>query len=232
MKATYLIERLHQAREMLDEEQRRHFDYCYTHQNEIKIVRYYNPDALGALLAELLIEAEREITTEEAKKGGRLDALKAAERLIKRAKADTYRTALHGAWIDSDGLQCICDGYNGYRLREHLTLEKLPDNVEPIDLKRIVTPNQGERLTLPSAAELRAYIKTEKARLKAKKDKSIVIYDFGEGLPAVNAEYLLTALEILPGCTATASKQYPTKRAIYFESEAGTGCVCPIRKEV
>lgn len=176
-------------------------------------------------------EAAAEIRREEAKNGGKLSRMKAAERVIKSAKCyQPARECLHGAWIDSDDLQCICDGFSAYRLREHLPLEKIPERAEPIDAKRIVAPNQGEPLTLPDLGELRAYIKTEKARLKAKKDKSAPVYDFGEGLPAVNAEYLLNALELLPGCTATASKERPEIRTIYFKSEAGEGVICPVRK--
>lgn len=174
-------------------------------------------------------EAAAEIRREEAKNGGKLNRTKAAERVIKNAKT-MMRECFFGAWNDSSGRQCICDSFQAYRLRDSLPLEPIPEKVAPFDIARVFVKNDGEPLNLPSLEALRAYIKTEKARLKAKKDKSGVIYDFGDGLPAMNAEYLLNALELLPGCTATASKEYPTTRAIYFESAAGDGIICPVRK--
>ena len=184
-----------------------------------------------SILERLREEAAAEIRREEAKNGGKLNRTKAAERVIKNAKSyQAARECFHGAWNNANGLQCICDGFQAYRLREALPLEPIPEKTEPIDVNCIVTPNQGEPLKLPELSELRAYIKTKKAELKAKKDKSIVIYDFGEGLPAVNAEYLLTALELLPGCTATTSKLRPLTNCIYFESSSGDGVICPIRK--
>lgn len=183
------------------------------------------------IIEALKAEAAAEIRREAAKNGGKLNRTKAAERVIKNAKSyQSARACFHGAWTDAAGRQCICDGFQAYRLREALPLEKIPENESPLDLDRILSPNHGEPLALPDVGELRAYIKTEKARKKAKKDKTAPLYDFGDGLPALNAEYLLTALEILPGCTATASKERPEIRAIYLKSEAGEGIICPVRK--
>ena len=176
-------------------------------------------------------EAAAEIRREEAKNGGKLNRTKAAERVIKSAKASQpFRDCFHGFWKDSNGLQCICDSFQAYRLREALPLEPIPPKASTIDLSRIIEPNQGAPLALPDVGELRAYIKTEKARKKAAKDKTPPLYDFGDGLPAVNAEYLLNALELLPGCTATASHVRPLANTIYFKSEAGDGVICPVRK--
>lgn len=177
-------------------------------------------------------EAAAEIRREEAKNGGKLNRQKAAERVIKSAKASQpFRECFHGAWTDAAGRQCLCDGFQAYRLREAIPLETIPEKETPLDLDRIISKNDGETLALPDLGELRAYIKEEKAKQKAQKNKTPgVLYDFGEGLPAVNAEYLLTAIELLPGCTATASKQYTETRSIYFESGAGDGLICPVRK--
>lgn len=184
------------------------------------------------ILEALKQEAAAEIRREEAKNGGKLNAQKAAERVIKNAKSyQSHREALHGAWTDAAGRQCVCDSFQAYRLREALPLEAIPANVAPFDLGRIIAKNSGPLLEIPDVGTLRAYVKTEKARKKAIRDKTPPVWDFGEGLPAVNAEFLLTALEILPGCTATASKDYTAIRNVYFESDAGDGVICPIRKE-
>ena len=176
-------------------------------------------------------EAAAEIRREEAKNGGKLNRQKAAERVIKSAKScQPSRDCFHGFWKDSNGLQCICDSFQAYRLREALPLEPIPPKASPLDLSRVFEPNKGEALALPDVGELRAYIKEEKARKKATKDKTPPLYDFGDGLPAVNAEYLLNALELLPGCTATASHVRPLLNSIYFSSDAGDGLICPVRK--
>ena len=179
-------------------------------------------------------EAAAEIRREEAKRSGTADRQKAAERVIKSAKADKYHEALHGAWMTADGMQNLCDGFQAYRLREALPLEEIPANVQPIYIDRIVITNGGDVVPLPELSELRAYIKTEKARIKALKkskeltpDKSAPIWDFGDDLPQVRAEYLLNALELLPNCTAYARKK---NEYIYFESDAGAGLILPIRK--
>lgn len=178
-------------------------------------------------------EAAAEIRREEAKRSGTADRQKAAERVIKSAKSNNpTREALHGAWIDKHGAQCICDGSQAYRLRDALPLESIPEKQTPLDLDRVISENLGEILKLPDLATLRAYIKTEKAKKKATKDKSGIIYDFGENLPAVNAEFLLNALELLQGCTtATASKERPTLRGIYLCSDSGDGVLLPVKKE-
>jgi hypothetical protein len=197
----------------------------------LKLTESKNFIDLWAELKALREEAAAEIRREEAKNGGKLNRTKAAERVIKSAKS--YQAAhecFHGAWIDSAGRQCLCDSFQAYRLREALPLETLPEKISPIDLNRIISKNLGATLELPDVGTLRAFIKTEKARKKAAKDKSLIIYDFGEGLPAVNAEYLLNALEILPGCTATASRENSQLRAIYFESPDGDGILMPVRK--
>ena len=180
------------------------------------------------IIEALKAEAAAEIRREEAKRSGTANRQKAAERVIKSARASMpFKEALHGAWITADGMQNLCDGFQAYRLREALPLEEIPANVQPLDIARIVLTNCGDVVPLPELSELRAYIKTEKARKKATKDKSGVIYDFGEELPQINAEYLLTALELLPNCTAYAKAK---NHYIYFESEAGRGVILPIHK--
>lgn len=182
------------------------------------------------ILNYLKTEAEAEIRHTAAKQSGNGNRQKAAERVIKSAK-NAACEALHGAWFDSKGLQCICDGFQAYRLREALPLETIPEKEKPLDLSRVIAINSGAVLTLPTVPELKAHIKTEKARLKAQKDKNPPTWDFGAELPRVNAEYLLNALELLPDATATASRERPTLRAIYFESEHGDGILLPVRKE-
>lgn len=187
------------------------------------------------ILHALREEAAAEIRREEAKRSGNASRQKAAERIIKSAKsAQPSRPYMHGAWIDNNK-QYICDGFRVVRFNEPLPLESIPEGVEPLNASRIIAPgmNTGATLDLPELGELRAHIKTEKARIKAEKLRGIVpLWDFGDGLPAVDAQYLADMLEALPGCTATAAKDRPELRIVYFESENGDGGLCPVKKAV
>lgn len=187
------------------------------------------------ILAMLRDEAEEEIRHATAKQSGNGNRQKAAERVIKNAKASQpFRECFHGAWTEN-GAQHLCDGFRAYILSEPLPLPTIPEDVQKLDIKRLVDSargNNGPALNLPDVAELRAYIKTEKARKKAIKDKTAPVYDFGDGLPLVNAQFLLDTLELLPGCTATISSRAPLVTSIYFESVHGCGILCPIKKAV
>lgn len=191
-----------------------------------------NGNALEILNA-IKEDAKKEIRRAAAKASGNANRQKAAERVIKNAIASNPgREALHGFWIKNEK-QYICDGFRILRLNNALPLPTISEKLQPIDADRILTPakdNAGAVLELPDVGELRAYIKTEKARKKAISDKSAIFYDFSDDLPRVNAVYLLDMLEILPGCTATASSRGALVNPIYFESEHGDGVLCPVKK--
>lgn len=188
---------------------------------------------VAELLNTLKEEAAAEIRKAAAKASGNGNRQKAAERVIKNAKkTQPFKEALHGAWINESGKQCICDSFRGFMLNEALPLETIPENLQAIDLKRVIdgaSKNEGAQLALPDVHTLKAYIKTEKARKKATKDKNAVIWDFGDGLPAVNAEFLLDTLEILPQAEAIGSRRRPLLDVIYFKSSNGCGVLCPVR---
>lgn len=186
------------------------------------------------ILKYLKTEAETEIRHAAAKQSGNGNRQKAAERVIKSAKADNLREALWGSWNDARGHQFVCDGVRLIEFFEPLPLEKIREGVQPIDAARIMPPDKNARgaiLELPSIAELKAYIKEEKALKKAVKDKSGVLYDFGAELPTVNAQFLLDMFEALPGCVARASHTRTLLSAIYFESADGCGVLLPVRKK-
>lgn len=184
------------------------------------------------ILRALKEDAETEIRKAAARSAGKLDRFKACGRVLKVAMSD-QRPALRGAWI-ADGLQYICDGYRLAGLRDPLDLPAIPEGVAPIDAARILDPakhNAGAVLDLPDVAELRAHIKTEKARLKAAGDKhGAPAWDFGDDLPRVNALYLLDMLEIFPDARAICSKHRPKLDPIYFDSADGCGILLPVRK--
>ena len=155
--------------------------------------------ALRVLSDDLAAQLRREIAAEN-KQGS---ALKVITGLLRTVRKTNARTTLHYAWKDEKGRQCVCDGYRAYRLAEPLPLEDRPaDAGEPINLSAIVpdVAKGGYRaVPLPAARDVRALIALERA---AKGRKAAPLWEFGPGLPAVNAAYLLELMTVLPGAAA------------------------------
>lgn len=170
--------------------------------------RYY--PALAAALE--IWETSREEVL-RAKNGS---AYAAVKRVIKSAK-NSIRN-VHGYWIDSEERQCFCDGYRAIRLKKHMDGF---DAVEGINLDNLMTVDgEPTELQLPTIGELKACIAEQKGRSQKR-------YDFGDGLPLVNPEYLRDMMEIFPNA---AVKSYGINRPIIFESDAGDGLMLPIHK--
>lgn len=173
---------------------------------------------------EIIAEQLRDdIRTAEAKKNGKTTALSAAKRILKTAQKQP-RAALHKAFYNN-GLQCVCDGFRGVQLKNALPLEELPTDMETINFARFLDDAKKNNvivLELPELKALKTYIKLCKAEVK----QDFYYYDFGPGLPFVNAEFLADQLEILPGCKAYTAKN---NFNIYFESDNGRGMLCSVR---
>lgn len=196
------------------------------------------PGIVGKLAA-LTLDLREDVLQDAVKASGRGSAQAAAKRIIKNAIARQPREYLHGAWME-DGKQCLCDGYHAAILDSEIPgLPQAKTDSGRMALDHIMTPsrkNDGTKLPLPTVGELKAAIKVhdaeERARKAKAKDRKPLTWDFGEGLPAVNGNYLLNLLELLPGCTATASSSNPILSAIYFHAEGvGEGILLPIRKQ-
>ena len=151
----------------------------------------------------------------------------AAKRIIKTAVKYSGKEALHGAWIDRDGMQCVCSNYHAARIREHITeLPEIPEYLDPVDFVKLYPLDRAKfELVLPTAQKLRSYIRDRKAA-----GDSRPMWDFGPDLPAVNAQYLLDMLAALPGSIAVCEKGRP-HTPIYFTGFAGDGLLCPVRKK-
>lgn len=233
MKNAEMLRRCYELSNYLPNEERAPFDFAQKHPAEVRNVAGALP-GLGSLLALLMHELREDINADEARAAGRLSPLKAAQRILKAAQ-DCPREALHGAWI-AGGLQCMCDGYRAFRLVEHLPgLPAVRDGLEPFNVAGCIDPARDgftKPLQLPELAEVKAYVKAEKARRKGEgiKNAGPVCWDFGEGLPYVDALYLIDALELLPGCTCRISERRPELGGLYLESPAGDGLVMAKRR--
>lgn len=145
----------------------------------------------------------------------------AIKRVIKSAE-QTPRPALYGIFTDESGRACACDGFRIIRTNERP--EGLPA-ADGLPVQRLFTIKQGAALTLPTVKELRAIIKEAKETKKTRP-----VYDFGDGLPLVNARYLLDMLRVFPDAAAVAGYERPEANAIYFNSKYGDGLLMPVRK--
>jgi hypothetical protein len=101
-------------------------------------------------------------------------------------------------------------------------------------IDRIIEGSRGNDVpvNVPSLGELRAFIKTEKARLKAKGQKGVrlILMEGTETEIHLDAQFLLDMLEALPGATVTASRQKTAMSAVYFKAENGDGILLPLRQ--
>ena len=220
-----ILEKLLAAVERLPDEQRDAFNYYTTHAAELHKCAGYNA---GFALADLAADLREGIAQQAAKTAGRGNARKAALHIFKTSSRDDLR----GAW-EQDGKQILCNGYLAIALNSPINDLPAAEN-QTFDALNCIEPasrNSGAYLPVPTAAELRAYIKQRGAALKAAGMKEkFPLYDFGDGLPAVDARFLLDIVEILPGASFRASSYRPDIGGIYFESAGGFGILLPVRK--
>ena len=180
-------------------------------------------------LESLSADLAEQVRTEYAASRGEANAAKTISALLKAVRKDCGKTALHYAWIDGKGRQCVCDGYRAFRLHEALPLEERPaDAGDPINLDKVVPDiRKGyAAAALPGAKEVKAFIALERA---AKGRKVSPVWDFGKDKPAVNAAYLVDLLNVLPDATEI---YYGGPFApLYAKSERGDAVLLPVRSE-
>ena len=196
---------------------------------------WYNKDGIDSeifgdfgerfALAVLYTEAQKEYNNETAKAAGKLQTKRAAEKILK----DTPKYWNAGAIPTSGGRYIFSDSYYGMRITEKFDF---PEWKNAPDINRFfeqAKQNDGERLTPPTVSELKNYIREQKAaRPKGSREK--INYDFGDGAPMVNADYLLTLLQGLGDVTITAAEKNAETSALYLQSNIGDAILLPIRK--
>lgn len=190
----------------------------------------------------LLVRAIRTDMAQQYRRDDQRRTRDAALRRIGRASASKQgkiRPHFAGAFLDEQGRQCVTDGFTLLRLNTPSTaLQWAPPPNDPhvYDTIPELLNSDGATVTLnlPTAAEVRAKIASDRAKYKAEShpagDTLSTCFSWGDGLPMVNALYLLDILEALPGCTAACR---PSELSIiYFHSPDGDAIIMPVRKYI
>lgn len=189
----------------------------------------------GAILGEFANILEREISTNSAKKSGRLTQRRALERIYKAtvAKNADCRPAMAGTF-EQDNARCLCDGYRAIRIKSQdveMPASAMPG--DPMDLSPIFDGMVSRPpVSLPSAEWLRAEIKIAAANARGQGVKpsrfgAIAKIHAVQGPVYINAQYLLDMLESVPDyTTATAGTTYAP---VYIAGAEGDALVLPIR---
>lgn len=186
-------------------------------------------DATRAALQLLASDLAEQVRMESAASKGAGNAAKTIQAILTKLRKKDHRTALHYAWVDAKGRQCVCDGFRAFRLTEHLPMEDRPaDAGDPIDLDKVVpaiTQDTHYALPLPSIAELKAHIAIERAA------KRSPLWDFGDAAPTVNAEYLRDLLTVLPDAAEIYVQRGRTGIAsvMLAKGERGEAILLPVR---
>lgn len=190
-------------------------------------------DLLPAKIANLILEVREDLYKETAKASGKSAALSAVKKVIKKAQEINRGINM---CAEENNIQYFCDGVRLIKLADS---DKLPIDI-PYNPKHanfgfegVMPHDTSDELELPEVQYLKAYIKENKAlnkTINTYKGK-YVKYDFGDGKPAVNAEYLLTIMEILPNAKAYMTNGVESVIKFTTDTES-TGLLVPVRKIV
>ena len=168
------------------------------------------------VIANMIIQLKQDIVSDEAKKNGKNNQLRAIKAILKSGSKLTNE-ALHYAKT-IDGMQYICDGYILAKIKPIDTLPECPCALQYLNVldffgKHTTHDNQ---IIVPDNAKLKAYIKDQKLKHKSER-KYKIFYNFGKDQPLVDAELLSLAIDIMNGNFNCYCKN--EKSALYFSDE-------------
>ena len=144
--------------------------------------------------------------------------------VLKRLANNPAKADLNGAWIGKNGMYCVCNGYMGVRLVSEPKCIPECNGMKSFDgIVDNARADADKTLPLPTAGEVKAYISQYKALFG---NKANIIWWWGEGTPAVNANLLLDMLTLFPDAETVA---YSTPVSVlYFSDGHGDGILCPV----
>lgn len=187
---------------------------------------------IKAKLSNLADDLAAQVRMEYAASRGQGNATKTIVSMLDAVKKNNpRRPALHYAWMDANGHQCVCDGFRAFRLAEALPLEERPDDADdPINLDNVFPNLNGyATMPLPSAQEVKAFIALERAKYGRRySEEAPKVWDFGEYKPAVNSHYLLDLLTVLPDATEIYYKPSSLVAPLYAKGERGEALLMPV----
>lgn len=146
--------------------------------------------------------------------------------------ADKYMGVIH----DAD-MYCVLDGFR--LVRYTAPIENMPTAAQTFDTNRAIGDKSRYtvKLALPTVKDLKADMKIAKLsgmdvnRIHViRKGKRLDFgYDFGYGMPMVNAKWLIDMIEALPDAAAYAVDSI-NPNPVYFTDGDNDGILLPIRK--
>jgi hypothetical protein len=184
------------------------------------------------VMAKVLLGCLDEIYAESAKTSGRGNTAKACKRILKasiRGDADLV-------WIGKDGYQYFTSGYHGVALENPIDFPMVDDSFHKCPgVEQVIHPDSLSKdyafIDLPTINMIKQHKKLCKAegRVVQEGKKKFYVWDFGENMPYVNADYLLDVMEALPNCQGWYDTKKPNFSPIFVTSDFGTGIIMPIR---
>lgn len=183
------------------------------------------------LLHGLTETLQAEIRKTANAKTGKGQAEKIALKILKYRQKDDDYPALAKA-KKTDTFTYVTDGYRLIRFKNDYApdLPLTEEKSYPVDGLRKICENastNANTAVLPTLNELQTFIKLEKSkRITPADKKEIIIYNLTDSI-AVNAEYLLDILTVLPDATCKTPKY--AYHTIYFTGKIGDACLCPLR---
>jgi hypothetical protein len=151
-------------------------------------------------IASLILRIKEDIATEEAKKSGKNNQLKAMKNILKSAKK-LCKTKEAQQFVQTiDGWQYACDGFTLAKINHIEGLPECPDSLEFLNVGNLFNQksNANTALEMPDKNKLKVFIKEHKA-MRGNKSEQTIYFNFGENLPLVNAEWLLNAMDLMTG---------------------------------
>lgn len=200
---------------------------------------YHTPDGYTTLM-NLIRDTEEEIRKEANKQSGSASVYKAACNILKEAQKTRHPDMLCKAHRSKETLD-ICDSYRliRFNLDTAPALPEHPEGYDYIAVEKIMygmKDNCTVELKIPELGELKAFVKTESARLTAEKAQfktPVLKVPCLDGEIWFNAKWLVDMLECLPGCTVKAEPKRYRISGVYFEASNGCGLMLPLnQKEV
>lgn len=195
---------------------------------------------LRSCLDSIRSSVSTEIGRKAAVSSGGGDAFKVFCRIIRNVPEN--RPAIHGAFHTlREHFLSVCDGYHAIRLFNNtITPPMLAENLTPINLDTLfdsaISAAGPQRVELPTAKELKAYVKIETAKRRANVSKKydrdwapLYAVSVGSTIRAFNAAYLIDVLEAIPDAAVYASENPKHYDAIYMKGTDGDALVLPVR---